>query len=57
MQIDPSGASFGWKASAIGNNYVSAKTFLEKVHMLRKQSVCSLRIYVFALLGVYLCVY
>jgi 20S proteasome subunit alpha 2 len=29
-QIDPSGASFGWKASAIGKNYISAKSFLEK---------------------------
>jgi len=29
-QVDPSGAYFGWKASAIGKNYVNAKTFLEK---------------------------
>merc|ERR1719224_43165 len=29
-QVDPSGAFFGWKASAIGKNYVNAKTFLEK---------------------------
>jgi 20S proteasome subunit alpha 2 len=29
-QVDPSGAYFGWKATAIGKNYVSAKTFLEK---------------------------
>merc|ERR1711977_463793 len=30
FQGDPSGAFFGWKASAIGKNYVNAKTFLEK---------------------------
>jgi 20S proteasome subunit alpha 2 len=29
-QVDPSGAYFGWKASAIGKNAVNAKTFLEK---------------------------
>ena len=29
-QVDPSGAYFGWKASAIGKNYINAKTFLEK---------------------------
>jgi len=29
-QIDPSGSHFGWKASAIGKNYVNAKSFLEK---------------------------
>jgi len=29
-QVDPSGAYFGWKASAIGKNFVNAKTFLEK---------------------------
>jgi 20S proteasome subunit alpha 2 len=29
-QVDPSGAYFGWKATAIGKNYVSAKSFLEK---------------------------
>jgi len=29
-QVDPSGAYFGWKASAIGKNHVNAKTFLEK---------------------------
>jgi 20S proteasome subunit alpha 2 len=29
-QVDPSGASFGWKATAIGKNYVSAKNFLER---------------------------
>jgi 20S proteasome subunit alpha 2 len=29
-QVDPSGAYFGWKASAIGKNYTNAKTFLEK---------------------------
>jgi 20S proteasome subunit alpha 2 len=28
--VDPSGAYFGWKASAIGKNYLNAKTFLEK---------------------------
>jgi len=30
-QIDPSGAYFGWKATAIGKESVSAKTFLERV--------------------------
>ena len=30
FQVDPSGAYFGWKATAIGKNYVSAKSFLEK---------------------------
>ena len=30
MQIDPSGACFGWKATAVGKNFVNAKTFLEK---------------------------
>jgi 20S proteasome subunit alpha 2 len=29
-QVDPSGAFFGWKASAIGKNYINSKTFLEK---------------------------
>lgn len=29
-QIDPSGAAFGWKATAIGKNYVNAKNFLER---------------------------
>ncbi|KAF4731232.1 hypothetical protein FOZ62_030041 [Perkinsus olseni] len=29
-QVDPSGAFFGWKASAIGKNYTNAKSFLEK---------------------------
>jgi hypothetical protein len=29
-QVDPSGAYFGWRASAIGKNYTNAKTFLEK---------------------------
>ncbi len=29
-QVDPSGAFFGWRASAIGKGYSSAKTFLEK---------------------------
>ncbi|KAF4692795.1 Proteasome subunit alpha type-2, partial [Perkinsus olseni] len=29
-QVDPSGAFFGWKASAIGKNYANAKSFLEK---------------------------
>jgi len=29
-QVDPSGAYFGWKATAIGRNYTSAKAFLEK---------------------------
>ncbi|EED87657.1 proteasome subunit alpha type 2 [Thalassiosira pseudonana CCMP1335] len=30
FQVDPSGAYFGWKATAIGKNYVNAKNFLEK---------------------------
>lgn len=29
-QVDPSGAYFGWKATAIGKNYIHAKSFLEK---------------------------
>lgn len=29
-QVDPSGAGFGWKATAIGKNYVNAKNFLER---------------------------
>jgi 20S proteasome subunit alpha 2 len=29
-QVDPSGAAFGWKASAIGKNYINAKSFLER---------------------------
>ncbi|CBZ51584.1 hypothetical protein NCLIV_013780 [Neospora caninum Liverpool] len=29
-QVDPSGAYFGWKASAIGRDMQNAKTFLEK---------------------------
>ena len=30
FQVDPSGAFFGWKAAAIGNNFSNAKSFLEK---------------------------
>ena len=29
-QVDPSGAYFGWKASAIGRNFKNARSFLEK---------------------------
>jgi 20S proteasome subunit alpha 2 len=29
-QVDPSGAFFAWKASAIGKNFANAKNFLEK---------------------------
>jgi 20S proteasome subunit alpha 2 len=29
-QVDPSGAYWAWKASAIGRNAINAKTFLEK---------------------------
>jgi len=29
-QVDPSGAYFGWRATAIGKNYVNGKAFLEK---------------------------
>lgn len=29
-QVDPSGSYFGWKATAIGKNFVNAKTNLEK---------------------------
>jgi 20S proteasome subunit alpha 2 len=32
-QVDPSGAYFSWKATAIGKNYVNAKNFLEKRYM------------------------
>jgi 20S proteasome subunit alpha 2 len=28
--VDPSGSGFGWKATAIGKNYVNAKSFLER---------------------------
>ncbi|CAM9113100.1 unnamed protein product [Ectocarpus fasciculatus] len=30
FQIDTSGAAFGWKATAIGKNYINAKNFLER---------------------------
>ena len=30
FQCDPSGAYFAWKATAMGKNFVNAKTFLEK---------------------------
>jgi 20S proteasome subunit alpha 2 len=30
FQVDPSGAAFGWKATAVGKNYVNAKNFLER---------------------------
>jgi len=30
FQVDPSGSGFGWKATAIGKNYVNAKSFLER---------------------------
>jgi len=30
FQIDPSGAYYGWKATACGKNFVNAKNFLEK---------------------------
>jgi len=29
-QCDPSGASFAWKATAMGKNFTNGKTFLEK---------------------------
>jgi 20S proteasome subunit alpha 2 len=29
-QVDPSGAYFGWKAGAIGKNFIESKTFLAK---------------------------
>eukprot|EP01039_Chlorochromonas_danica_P006954 gene6954-7694_t len=29
-QVDPSGSFFGWKATAIGKNYINAKNFLER---------------------------
>eukprot|EP00753_Platysulcus_tardus_P007277 PLAT15024.1.p2 GENE.PLAT15024.1~~PLAT15024.1.p2 ORF type:complete len:250 (+),score=77.21 PLAT15024.1:44-751(+) len=29
-QVDPSGAYFGWKATAVGSNFLNAKTFLER---------------------------
>lgn len=29
-QVDPSGSYFGWKATAIGKNYINAKNFLER---------------------------
>jgi 20S proteasome subunit alpha 2 len=30
FQVDPSGSFFGWKATAIGKNFVNAKNFLER---------------------------
>ncbi len=33
FQIDPSGAAFEWKATAIGKNYINAKNFLERRYM------------------------
>lgn len=30
LQVDPSGSYFGWNATAIGKNFINAKTFLEK---------------------------
>ena len=30
FQVDPSGAYYGWKASAIGKNFKNARSFLEK---------------------------
>jgi 20S proteasome subunit alpha 2 len=30
FQVDPSGSFFGWKATAIGKNYINAKNFLER---------------------------
>jgi 20S proteasome subunit alpha 2 len=30
FQVDPSGAYFAWRATAIGKNFANAKTFLEK---------------------------
>ncbi|KAG8257571.1 Proteasome subunit alpha type-2 [Homalodisca vitripennis] len=30
FQCDPSGAYFAWKATAMGKNFISARTFLEK---------------------------
>lgn len=30
FQVDPSGAAFGWKATAIGKSYINAKNFLER---------------------------
>jgi 20S proteasome subunit alpha 2 len=30
FQVYPSGAAFGWKATAIGKNFVNAKNFLER---------------------------
>ncbi|SGY22585.1 BQ5605_C019g08823 [Microbotryum silenes-dioicae] len=36
-QVDPSGAFWAWKASAIGKNQVNAKTFLEKRSVARSR--------------------
>lgn len=41
-QIDPSGAYFGWKATAIGKDSVNAKTFLERVRMVVLFMLCCL---------------
>jgi 20S proteasome alpha/beta subunit len=40
FQIDPSGAAFGWKATAIGKNYVNAKNFLERRYNEVSEGVC-----------------
>lgn len=30
FQVDPTGSYYGWKATAIGKNYINAKNFLER---------------------------
>ena len=32
FQVDPSGAYFEWKASALGKGMIQTKTFLEKIY-------------------------
>lgn len=39
-QVDPSGAYFAWYATAIGKNYISGKSFLEKVMVCRYYNRC-----------------
>jgi 20S proteasome subunit alpha 2 len=42
-QVDPSGAYWAWKASAIGKNMVNGKTFLEKRYVAKWSSLALLK--------------
>ncbi len=41
FQCDPSGAYFAWKATAMGQNYINGKTFLEKRYSTDPYSYCT----------------